>query len=205
MDIVSSRQMECSYTLDDSQSWGHLHWDLSKSFQFICRWHPITVSFKISVEVVYQRSTALKQSFPSKIFFTLFHDFHIRGFAIRPIPVISRYGVLFMSTPPLTADLHVGRRFLRITCPIQSWWELVQCPDQGWKKPWHCRFLNSSRVAVSTVYNQRKFRSSNFRLYWKLPVGLAASMFDSRDALQHRCEIWEILAGRNCAKCCVFP
>ena len=43
--------------------------------------------------------------------------------------------------------------------------------------------------------NQRKFRSSNFRLYWKLPVGLAASMFDSRD----------VLAGRNCAKCCVFP
>ena len=42
---------------------------------------------------------------------------------------------------------------------------------------------------------QRKFRSSNFRLYWKLPVGLAASMFDSRD----------VLAGRNCAKCCVFP
>ena len=43
--------------------------------------------------------------------------------------------------------------------------------------------------------NQRKFRSSNFRLYWKLPVALAASMFDSRD----------VLAGRNCAKCCVFP
>ena len=41
---------------------------------------------------------------------------------------------------------------------------------------------------------QRKFRSSNFRLYWKLPVALAASMFDSRD----------VLAGRNCAKCCVF-
>ena len=42
---------------------------------------------------------------------------------------------------------------------------------------------------------QRKFRSSNFRLYWKLPVALAASMFDSRD----------VLAGRNCAKCYVFP
>ena len=52
---------------------------------------------------------------------------------------------------------------------------------------------------------QRKFRSSNFRLYWKLPIGLAASMFDSRDVLQHRCETWEILAGRNCAKRCVFP
>ena len=35
--------------------------------------------------------------------------------------------------------------------------------------------------------HQRKFRSSNFRLYWKLPVALAASMFDSRD----------VLAGRN--------
>ena len=23
--------------------------------------------------------------------------------------------------------------------------------------------------------------------------------------LQRRCETWEILAGRNCAKCCVFP
>ena len=55
------------------------------------------------------------------------------------------------------------------------------------------------------VYNQRKFRSSNFRLYWKLPVGLAASMFDRRDVLQRRCETWEILAGRNCAKRCVFP
>ena len=44
-------------------------------------------------------------------------------------------------------------------------------------------------------HSQRKFRSSNFRLYWKLPVALAASMFDSRD----------VLAGRNCAKCCVFP
>ena len=52
---------------------------------------------------------------------------------------------------------------------------------------------------------QRKFRSSNFRLYWKLPVGRAASMLDSRDVLQRRCETWEILAGRNGAKCCVFP
>ena len=51
---------------------------------------------------------------------------------------------------------------------------------------------------------QRKFRSSNFRLFWKLPPGLAASMLDSRDVLQRRCETWEILAGRNCAKCCVF-
>ena len=52
---------------------------------------------------------------------------------------------------------------------------------------------------------QRKFRSFNFRLYRKLPLGLVASMLDSRDVLQHRCETWEILAGRNCAKCCVFP
>ena len=52
---------------------------------------------------------------------------------------------------------------------------------------------------------QRKFRSSNFRLYWKLPVGLAASTLDRRDVLQHGCETWEILAGRNCTKCCVFP
>ena len=50
-------------------------------------------------------------------------------------------------------------------------------------------------VGTHTWYNQRKFRSSNFRLYWKLPVGLAASMFDRRNAL----------AGRNCPKCCVFP
>ena len=55
------------------------------------------------------------------------------------------------------------------------------------------------------MFNQRKFKSSNFRLYWRLPLGLAAtSMFDSTDVLQHRCETWEILAGRNCAKCCVF-
>ena len=55
------------------------------------------------------------------------------------------------------------------------------------------------------MYRQRKFRSSNFRLYWNLPVGLAGSMLDSRDVLQRRCGTWEILAGRNCAKCCVFP
>ena len=48
--------------------------------------------------------------------------------------------------------------------------------------------------ANTHIHNQRKFRSSNFRLYWKLPVALAASMFDSRD----------VSAGRNCAKRCVF-
>ena len=47
-------------------------------------------------------------------------------------------------------------------------------------------------------FYQRKFRSSNFRLYWKLPVGLAASMFDSRDVLQHRCEkFWRVGIARN--------
>ena len=35
---------------------------------------------------------------------------------------------------------------------------------------------------IMTKYDQRKFRSSNFRLYWKLPVALAASMFS-----QQRC------------------
>ena len=50
-------------------------------------------------------------------------------------------------------------------------------------------------TALPILSYQRKFRSSNFRLYWKLPVGFPASMFDSRD----------VLAGRNCAKCCVFP
>ena len=57
---------------------------------------------------------------------------------------------------------------------------------------------NSALVSLfRLIHNshQRKFRSSNFRLYWKLPVALAASMFDSRD----------VSAGRNCAKCCVFP
>ena len=60
------------------------------------------------------------------------------------------------------------------------------------------------RGKQKTLYSQRKFRRSNFRLYWKLPLGLAASMFDSRDVLQHRCETWKILAGRNYAKWCVF-
>ena len=54
------------------------------------------------------------------------------------------------------------------------------------------------------IYHQRKFKHSNFRLYWKLLLGLAASMFDSREVSQHRFETWEILAGRNCARCCVF-
>ena len=30
-------------------------------------------------------------------------------------------------------------------------------------------------------------------------------MFDGRDVLQHRCATWEFLAGRNCARCYVFP
>ena len=54
---------------------------------------------------------------------------------------------------------------------------------------------NRFRNDYTYIYHQRKFRSSNFRLYWKLPVALAASMFDRRD----------VLAGRNCAKCYVFP
>ena len=57
---------------------------------------------------------------------------------------------------------------------------------------WHLRICWKQDKSKT---HQRKFRSSNFRLYWKLPVALAASMFDSRD----------VLAGRNCAKCCVFP
>ena len=61
----------------------------------------------------------------------------------------------------------------------------------------------SSRLSSATA--KRKFRSSNFRLYWKLPLGLAASMLDSRDVLQHRCATGEILAGRTRAKCCVLP
>ena len=88
--------------------------------------------------------------------------------------------------------------------------------SQGWgRKPvseyylWDGgpRILGLNQALVlkqNQVYYQRKFWSSNFQLYWKLPLGLAASMFDSRDVLQHRCETWEILAGRNCAKCCVI-
>ena len=40
--------------------------------------------------------------------------------------------------------------------------------------------LSGSPIAIWTninKYYQRKFRSSNFRLYWKLPVALPASMF----------------------------
>ena len=76
-----------------------------------------------------------------------------------------------------------------------------------WESSWVMPAMRMRSCAALPVRrcSQRKFRSSNFRLYWKLPVGLAASMFDSRDVLQHRCETWEILAGRNCAKCCVFP
>ena len=39
----------------------------------------------------------------------------------------------------------------------------------------------TKQIQISKYTNQRKFRSSNFRLYWKLPLGLAASMLDSRD------------------------
>ena len=67
---------------------------------------------------------------------------------------------------------------------------------------WIFSFLIST-ISVKQI-SQRKFRNFNFGLYWKLPIGLAASMFDSRDVLQHRCETWEIFAGRNCAKCYVF-
>ena len=72
-------------------------------------------------------------------------------------------------------------------------------------KIWHNLKCENAKPPLKNVTGQRRFRSSNFRLYWKLPVGLAASMLDSRDVLQHRCETWEILAGRNCAKGCVFP
>ena len=72
--------------------------------------------------------------------------------------------------------------------------EYKQMVHSGWKV---CTY--------GYIYIQRKFRSSNFRLYWKLPVALAASMFDSRDVVQRRCETGEILAGRHCAKCGVFP
>ena len=54
----------------------------------------------------------------------------------------------------------------------------------------------------SQRFCQRKFRSFNFRLYWKLPLGLAAPMLDSRDVLQHKCETGEIWAGRNCEMLC---
>ena len=45
-------------------------------------------------------------------------------------------------------------------------------------------FRNKTVVLYIVWYSdsQRKFRSSNFRLYWKLPVALAASMFS-----QQRC------------------
>ena len=74
-----------------------------------------------------------------------------------------------------------------------SWSNFVQCLGQTklWRKS---NWQSDGEILRGSIY-QRKFRSSNFRLYWKLPVGLAASMFDSRD----------VLAGRNCAKCCVFP
>ena len=45
------------------------------------------------------------------------------------------------------------------------------------------------------IHDQRKFRSSNFRLYWKLPVGLAASMLDSRDVRHER--FWRVGIARN--------
>ena len=59
----------------------------------------------------------------------------------------------------------------------------------SWLAKWLFTYI---LIFLFYIFYQRKFRSSNFRLYWKLPVGLAASMFDSRD----------VLAGRNCAKCC---
>ena len=75
----------------------------------------------------------------------------------------------------------------------------------GLQPSWSGPGFDDPKLKTKRDNDQRKFRSSNFRLYWKLPVGLAASMFDSRDVLQRRCETWEMLAGRNCAKCCVFP
>ena len=59
-------------------------------------------------------------------------------------------------------------------------------------------FFNNSLKTTNQIeyrYDQRKFRSSNFRLYWKLPVGLAASMLDRRDVGQKRCctaQTWDM-------------
>ena len=51
------------------------------------------------------------------------------------------------------------------------------CRHQTWNVPFQ-NILKHPTVK----HCQRKFRSSNFRLYWKLPVALAASMFS-----QQRC------------------
>ena len=108
--------------------------------------------------------------------------------------------------------LMLSKCFRYVPCLVVMGWmssgsnkvKLWLCSNQKHLPPlyiYHIQHICGQQVK----HNQRKFRSSNFRLYWKLLVGLAASMLDSRNVLQRRCETWEILAGRNCAKRCVFP
>ena len=65
---------------------------------------------------------------------------------------------------------------------IETWQELCwfQLPGEFKAFGFYGRRYNPPKLI--RLHNQRKFRSSNFRLYWKLPVALAASMF-----LQQRC------------------
>ena len=69
--------------------------------------------------------------------------------------------------------------------------------------PMNCDAVQLSVCILKLIKGSLEVLTSDY--YWKLPVGLAASILDSRDVLQHRCETREILAGRNCAKGCVFP
>ena len=65
-----------------------------------------------------------------------------------------------------------------------------------------CAVPVTSLRLIQKTDNQRKFRSSNFRLYWKSPLGFAASlMFHSRDVIysadlrQER--FWRVGIARN--------
>ena len=63
---------------------------------------------------------------------------------------------------------------------------------------------NVFRVAEGSGHVAKCVAGVGIREGWKNFPILAASMLDSRDVLQCRRETWEILAGRNCAKCCFF-
>ena len=75
-----------------------------------------------------------------------------------------------------------------IKVPINHW----NASDSGAVFLCFHDLTNMFQTAWNAWYNfflcfSKEVQESNFRLYWKLPAGLAASIFYSRDVLQRRC------------------